>query len=316
MELCEDWLMKQSSALLSVVLLFAFACCVRSPVQGAAIEQSVIEVPFEFIHDSIVVQASVNEHGPFWMLLDTGADPSIVDLETANNVGLKLAAKGQQGSGGGTGVNPAYETVLPVVQLGGLRAANVDALGMNLSKLSSALGRPVGGVLGYSFLKRRIVQIDYPSRKVRFYTIAPSCTSDANSPVPNCTTLRFRYKDDILATGVTVNGKRVITNIDTGSNSYFQINPAAVDKLGLSGDLARAHASSSVGFNGELKNREGTVRNVTVGTISVNEPTVVFFGKGMGMDKEPWDLRIGNKFLKDYVVTLDFQRGRVTLAVP
>ncbi len=103
------------------------------------------------------------------------------------------------------------------------------------------------------------------------------------------------------------------TNVDTGSNSSFQLSPAAVDKLGLSEDLARAHPSRSVGFNGVLNNREGTVRNVTVGTISVNDPTVVFFGKGMGMDKEPWDLRIGSAFLKDFAVTLDFRHGYITL---
>jgi hypothetical protein len=52
---------------------------------------------------------------------------------------------------------------------------------------------------------------------------------------------------------------------------------------------------------------------VTVGTISRNDPTVVFFGKGMGMDKELWDLRIGSAFLKDFVVTLDFRHGEITL---
>jgi hypothetical protein len=68
-----------------------------------------------------------------------------------------------------------------------------------------------------------------------FYTIAPSCASDANSPVPKCATLRFRYKDDILATGIMVNGKRVITNIDTGSNSYFQLNPDGHRQAALAG---------------------------------------------------------------------------------
>ncbi|MBV8891363.1 MAG: hypothetical protein JO266_05205 [Acidobacteria bacterium] len=58
------------------------------------------------------------------------------------------------------------------------------------------------------------------------------------------------------------------------------------------------------------------MRNVTVGNISARDPTVGFFGRGMGMDNEPWHLRIGNKFLKDFVVTLDFQHGRITLAVP
>jgi hypothetical protein len=89
-----------------------------------------------------------------------------------------------------------------------------------------------------------------------------------------------------------------------------------VDKLGLSEDVARARARSSVGFIGNLKNREGTVRNVRMGTISVNDPIVVFFGKRMGMDTEPWDLRIGNAFLKNFVVTLDYPHGRITLAAP
>jgi predicted aspartyl protease len=308
--------MKRSFACVSALFLFAITYCLHALAQAPVVQQTVIEVPFEFIQGSVVVQASLNGHGPFWMMLDTGADPSIVEIETAKKVGLKIAASGQQGSGGGTDANLAYETSLPLVQLGGLTASDVDALAMDLSKLSSALGRPISGVLGYSLLKMRIVQIDYPNCKVRFYTSAPSCTGAARPPSPKCTTLSFRYKDDILAAGATVDGKPVTTNVDTGSNSNFQLTPAAVDKLGLSEDVARAHASSSVGFNGDLKNREGKVRNVTVGTISVNDPTVVFFGKGMGMDKEPWDLRIGNAFLKNFVVTLDYPAGRITLSAP
>jgi predicted aspartyl protease len=308
--------MKRSLACVAALFLFAIPYCLPVLAQAPVVPQTVIVVPFEFIHGSILVQASLNGQGPFWMMLDTGADPSIVEIGTAKRVGLKIAASGQPGSGGGTDENLAYETSLPLVQLGGLTASDVDALAMDLSKLSSALGRPISGVLGYSLLKTRIVQIDYPNREVRFYTSAPSCTGAARPHSPSCTTLSFRYKDDILASGATVDGKPVTTNVDTGSNSNFQFTPAAVDKLGLSEDVARAHASSSVGFNGDLKNREGKVRNVTVGTISVNDPTVVFFGKGMGMDKEPWDLRIGNAFLKNFVVTLDYPHGQIMLSAP
>jgi predicted aspartyl protease len=307
--------MKRSSVWVSALFLFAIPHYLHVLAQ-APVKQTVIEVSSEFIQRSIVVQATVNGHGPFWMLLDTGADPSIVELGTARSIGLKIATSGQPGSGGGTSDTLAYETSLPQVQIGGLTASNVDALAMELSKLSSALGRPISGVLGYSLLKTRIVQIDYPNRRVRFYTSAPSCAGAARSHTPTCTTLSFRYKDDILASGVTVDGKPVTTNVDTGSNSNFQLTPAAVDKLGLSDDVARAHASSSVGFNGDLKNREGTVRNVKVGTISVNDATVVFFGRGRGMDKEPWDLRIGNAFLENFVVTLDYPHGRITLVAP
>jgi len=126
--------------------------------------------------------------------------------------------------------------------------------------------------------------------------------------------LQSRKRCDILGTGVTGDGKPVTTNVDAVSNSSFQLSPAAVDKLGLSEDLARAHTSSSVGFNGALDSHEGTVRNVAVGKISVNNPPVIFLGKGMGMDEESWDLRIGSAFFKDYAVTLDFRHGQITLA--
>jgi predicted aspartyl protease len=305
--------MKRSTRWHSGLLLLVITGCVQVLAQASIQKQAVIELPFELIHGTIIVPATVNGAGPFWMMLDTGADPSIVELGIAKSAGLKIAASGQQGSGGGTSHNLSYETSLPVVRLGGLTATKVDALAMDLSKLSSTLGRPIGGVLGYSLFKRRIVQIDYPNRKVRFYKIAPSCAGVSHSHPPNCTKLSFRYNDDILATGVTVDGKPVTTNVDTGSNSSFQLSPAAVDKLGLSEDLARAHTSSSVGFNGTLNNHEGTVRNVAVGKISVNNPSVIFFGKGMGMDEESWDLRIGSAFLKDYAVTLDFRHGKITL---
>jgi predicted aspartyl protease len=302
-------------------LLLPLLFCLRGgqaqvSVHKSAVVEAEIEIPLELAKDTVLVQAFVNGHGPLWMMLDTGADPSVVDLTAAKSAGLKLAVKGETGSGGGMHSNPAFATVMPSVSLGNLTATGVAALGMDLSQLSLALGRPISGVLGYSLLKGRIVQIDYPQRKVRFLASARACAGRPTSGEAKCTVLPFRYKDDILASDVTVNGKQVKANIDTGSNGTFSLTPAAVVRLGLGNDVARARASNSVGFNGDLRNREATLRDVTVGTFSAKDRPVVFYGAGMGMDGEPWDIRIGNKFLKNYVVTLDFKRGRVTLAVP
>jgi hypothetical protein len=296
------------------LLCLSNTCWFPLAAQPGTGERSAIEVPFELVHDSILVQAFIDGHGPFSMLLDSGADPSIVDLEAARHMGLKLATTGQQGSGGGTEANLAYETSFPLLQLGALKASNVDALGLNLSKLSSTLGRPIAGVLGYSLLKNRIVQIDYPHHKVRFATEAPPCLAPpASHP---CTMLPFHYNDDIVASGVTINGVPVLSNVDTGSSFGFKLTPAAVEKLHLSEEVARAKNSDSVGFNGDLKSRQGKVRNIAVGNISVDRPEVVFYGKGMGMDREPWDLRIGNGFLKNFVVTLDYPHGQILLTAP
>jgi hypothetical protein len=60
-------------------------------------------------------------------------------------------------------------------------------------------------------------------------------------------------------------------------------------------------------------NRKGTVSNITIGRISVEAPAVIFFAKGTGRDKRPWGVNIGNAFLKDFVLTIDYRGNPITL---
>ena len=154
------------------LFLLALVCCFSSFAQTSSKSQTV-EVPFEFYRNEIVLQVKVNGKGSFNMMLDTGTDPSAVDLKTAKEIGLKLNPIGQQATGGGTSVNLTYETELLLVEVGSLKAKNVEALAIDLSKISERLGKPLHGILGHSLLNNRIVQIDYPKRVVRFYSKSP-----------------------------------------------------------------------------------------------------------------------------------------------
>jgi len=40
---------------------------------------------------------------------------------------------------------------------------------------------------------------------------------------------------------------------------------------------------------------------------------VIFFGKETGRDRKPWGVNIGNGFLRDYIVTVDYSRKLITL---
>jgi predicted aspartyl protease len=282
----------------------------------ASATNDVVGIPFEFYRDSVIVQVKVDGKGPFNMLLDTGVNPSVIDRETAKAIGLKLSAQGQSASGSGTDANLTYETSLPMVELGGLKAANVEALATDLSKMSETLGKPLQGVLGYSLLKDRVVQLDYPKRVARFYSNSPYSQAAANSDNSTRTTLPFTYRDDILVDGILVNGKKVTATFDTGSNSTFQIAPGAITRLGLEKEAREAQASHSVGFNGTAENRKGKVKNITIGGISIDGPTVVFFNNGAGYDDAAWGLRIGNAFLKEFVMTVDYQKKIITLERP
>jgi hypothetical protein len=213
-----------------------------------------------------------------------------------------------RGSGSGTEVNLTYETILPSVELVGLRATDVEALAIDLSKMSETLGKQLKGVLGYSLLKDRVVQFDYPKRMARFYSSSLYLKTAAKSDSSERTTLSFTVRDDILVDGILVNGKKITATFDTGSNGTFQIAPRAIARLGLEKEAREAQATHSAGFNSTAENRKGKIKNITIGGISANGPEVVFFNHGAGYDDAAWGLRIGNAFLEEFVVTVIIRR--------
>src|SRR5262245_5416795 len=151
-----------------------------------------VEVPFTFERGSVIVQVKVNDKGPYNMLLDTGAEQCAVDLPTAKELGLKLTPVGG-GKIVGTGKkeNTLFLTKLPQIEISTLTAKDLLAVATDFSKISQRVGIPVNGVIGYNFLKNRIVQLDYSKRLVRFYSVSPF-TSDQPSSARRLT-LPFRF---------------------------------------------------------------------------------------------------------------------------
>ena len=297
------------------LLLFVTLSCVCSLAQVKN-KMRAVEIPFDFHRNAIILQVKINGNGPFNMMLDTGTDPSAVELTTARELGLKLIPLGSKLVGGGTEPQKVYGAYLPLVELGPLTVKNIEAVAIDLSKVSERLGKPLHGVLGHSLLKGRIVQIDYPNRTIRFYSQSPFAKSPKQSNTSNRTALSFRYVDNVLIDDVFVNGKKMVGNLDTGSNGTFALTPAAVSFLGLEEEFNRAPVSTDVGYNGVSENRQGKLSNVTIGGVSVDSPAVVFFSKGTGRDKKPWGINIGNVFLKDFVVTIDYRKKLITIERP
>jgi len=297
------------------ICLSIMVCCL-GPFAQAPSKEEAFAVPFDLYQNEIILQVKVNGKGPFNMMLDTGTDPSAIDLATAREIGLKLDPVGRRGAGGGTSINLAYETKLPLLEIDGLTAKNIEALAIDLSRISQRLGKPIHGVLGHSLLNDRIVQIDYPQLVVRFYSKSPFAKAVSRPNTPKRTVLHFRYADDVLVDEVSVNGKKIVANLDTGSDGTFQLTPAAVSYLRLEDEVSKAKVSTSVGFNGVSENREGRIGSVTIGGISIDAPTVIFFAKGAGRDKRAWGINIGNAFLKDFVMTIDYRTKLITLERP
>ena len=270
-----------------------------------------VEVPFEFVANQIIVQVKIGGKGPYSMLLDTDTDPSAIDVATARELGLRLDARSFPASGGGAETNLVQLTRLPTVELGPVVAKDVAAGAIDLKKLAAKLGRPLQGVLGYSFLKDRIVQIDYPASKIRFYSETPYPGIQNSANTVNKIAMPFRYDGGVVIDSVFINGQKVRATLDTGSSETFALTPEAVAIIGLDDEAQDGPAAKSVGYNGEFESKSGVLKSVRIGRLSIESAPAAFWPPGSGHDKKNYQVNIGNGFFKDYLMTFDFRAKMV-----
>lgn len=294
-------------------------CVLATPLSIAALscpafsfsKKHVIEVPFEFEHNQVILQVRINNRGPFNILLDTGAYPSIIDIALAKQIGLPVEPIKRQGTGVGTEEIVGYKTNFGQLEIGKLLAKDILAVAVDLSKSAKRLGKPLHGVLGYNFLENRLVQIDYPKRKVRFYDVSPFSKLNSQEDNPNRLILPMKFnKDDTIPVieEFYVNGKKIRVILDTGSSLTLTLFPAAIKYLDLEEDAKNAEVDSAVGAGGKVEIRNGHVQSLAIGKIVLKANEVAFGMRGYG-EKESLDVRggsLGNGALEEFVLTLDY----------
>src|SRR5262249_35506991 len=155
---------KSNEAGMTVRIAAAILACALTATAAAAAEP--VSVPFDFSRQAVGLTVVVKGK-PLYFLLDTGVNPSVIDLARAEALGLKLDRKAAgEGNGEGPGTAPEIPGTIPSPEIGGRKFASVEALATDMSAMSAGYGRRLDGVLGYSFLSTNSVLIDYPSHEV------------------------------------------------------------------------------------------------------------------------------------------------------
>lgn len=101
-------------------------------------------------------------------MLETGVDPSVIDLARAKELGLKIDsdAGGEVSGGGDAQQATAFPSSIEALAIGPRSFPRIDALAFDLGTLSARYGRRLDGLLGYRFLKDQIVLNDYPRQQL------------------------------------------------------------------------------------------------------------------------------------------------------
>jgi predicted aspartyl protease len=126
------------------------------------------EVPFRLAAPHkplVVVTAIVNGRGPYAFALDTGA--SMTSLSPALADQLQIPSEGATTMTGGGGTLQATTGRIASLAIGGAVLQDLGVVVSDfLGTISAAAGMKLDGVVGYNFLRRFRVTIDYPNARL------------------------------------------------------------------------------------------------------------------------------------------------------
>lgn len=272
---------------LLAVMVFA-AAFVR--VQAAPV--TLAEFPFEYREGLLWIEVVIPQsEKPLNFLVDTGAGVSVINLNTAKRIGLKL---GQQVTVRGVdAMLTGYWQQQMSAKVGEVRLPR-EYLAVDLEKLSSSCARPVDGLVGADFFRERVVQIDFDAQKIRLLKPDKAGKSDQDLPL--------QLRSCGMRVPIRVNGhERQWVRLDTGCATALQwVTSVVPDQcthqmaIGLA-EISIPQTKTTVGIG------EHEFKSVPTGL----HDKAIFPGEA-GL--------LGNGLLSRFSsVTIDANAGRVTL---
>jgi hypothetical protein len=270
-------------------------------------------IPFELTNNHIYLKVCARGRA-LDFILDTGAPNSFFDLGTAKELGIRLGAKFQAvGAGSGTAEGARLDRTITTLAHSGLE--HPIALSIDFSEIRPREGRRIEGVLGYDFINRFVIEIDYLDRELRLHDrddfryqgpgMSPKMVFTGNYP--------FVDAELTLNDGAKVRGRFLL---DIGATQGVQLKTHWVEEHRLRERAAptiRRRGGSGIG--GALSYEIGRIRSLRLGGAELARPVVLLYGDSAGgfarRGTSVGDL--GAELLRRFTVFIDYKRKQLIL---
>ena len=127
-------------------------------------------VPFSMLPSNhMLVQAAINGKGPYHLIFDLGAPVTLLSNQAAETSGVVQAEAPRSFPFSMRG-----EAEISQLQVGSLTVTKLPVLVFDhpaLKALSNALGRPIDGIMGFTFFARFRTTIDYQTHQMTFVPV-------------------------------------------------------------------------------------------------------------------------------------------------
>ncbi len=274
-----------------------------------------VEIPFDFSQGVIILDVDYGGTRPAKVALDTGDADSLLDLDAARAIGLPLDVAQMKSFQSGDDVVTFFKTDPPRARLGAavFSGAGLIVMPSTAKNLLADSGIRCEGTLGYEFFKDRVVQIDYPERKLRLYAAAPKgnargATEGADLPI------QWRQYHAQSPQLITTDQLRIGDH-----TAVAQIDTCFAHTLILFTTKLPWLETRPTGEVGAVHYEDATLQPATVpspialGNLRFKGNPLAYLARSDAHVPET-DIAavIGNRFFESGVLTLDFRTGRLS----
>ena len=242
-------------------------------------------IPFEFFNENrVYIPARVNGHAT-QVLLDSGAEMTVVDAGYARELGLKT--QGQLAAVGSGGQAQAQLASGVDITLGELRLSGLTVAIIDLAEVARLIGHPLPVILGKEAFNQLVVDVDFPNRKVAFHE------ASAFKAPPRAVRLPLvESAGGQRAVHISVEGRPAIPVLfDVGNAGALSLFPSYWQEARL---LENRRSSKTLsGAVGGLRERDvATLKHIRFAGVTLNDVPTVFDDAGNSVSTS--DRLLGN----------------------
>jgi predicted aspartyl protease len=299
--------MRVFRVLLLILGLSAHPSFICSAAVGPANPSRGGEVRVDVWNHHIYVPVSVNGSRTLWFLLDTGAGVpvTLIDDKVAASIKLRIHSTHEATAIGGS---VKLAVTMPAKLTVGSSTINDAAFAeLPLRQQQGAEGHKIDGILGYDFLRRFTVDIDYSHRSLALD--AALRPSDAIA-----TRMWIEGKEPHILVTIVNRGEKIVTRVilDTGEDAGLLLNNTFYKSH--KNFLVLSRAQLGRGLGGESNNAQSQVEAIEIGAFSLPAiPATVNFDTTGNLNSRRDAGLLGGKVLERLHILLDYAHGRFSI---
>ena len=263
-------------------------------------------VAFELIDNRIFVNVMINGHGPFHMILDTGANLA-VSPEVAQKTGLIVKSTTETGGVGEKSVE-AQNSHVRELSFGPVHLSNLECDIISTADSPYVFGKvPVDGFFGSEVFEKYVVRHDYQKKELTFYDPKTYVYSQSGESV------QFERQGNIPVIGASFDGIDGRFGVDTGARSALILyGPFSADHHLVNKYQPKFQGVSGWGLGGPVRSYMVRSQSLKIGQfelrgliarLSLNKSGATASNSKAGL--------IGPDVLKQFTFICDYARHRL-----